>query len=160
MEKRHYSSAEQLSSSSVFSDTIIMSRNNPKVKQICALLKRPERERTGLALVEGLRLVTEALRYPQRVRQLIVAPELLRSQHGQALWKIRGKKGSPTPSFLYLIPNGLGVPEEPSFGSWGGRYEKASAYFGKQSPYGYTRYGPWRGRRDVHDQPGDCLALA
>ena len=77
MEKRHYSSAEQLSSSSVFSDTIIMSRNNPKVKQIRALLKRPERERTGLALVEGLRLVTEALRYPQRVRQLIVAPELL-----------------------------------------------------------------------------------
>lgn len=33
-----------------------------------------------------------------------------------------------TPSFLYLIPNGLGVPEEPSYGSWGGRYEKASAF--------------------------------
>lgn len=30
-----------------------------------------------------------------------------------------------TPSFLYLIPNGLGVPERPSYGSWGGRYEKA-----------------------------------
>lgn len=27
-----------------------------------------------------------------------------------------------TPTFLYLIQNGLGVPEEPSFGSWGGRY--------------------------------------
>src|SRR5271157_2389765 len=95
MEKRHYSSAEQLSSSSVFSDTIIMSRNNPKVKQIRALLKRPERERTGLALVEGLRLVTEALRYPQRVRQLIVAPELLRSQHGQALLEDQRQKGLP-----------------------------------------------------------------
>jgi Cellulose-binding Sde182, nucleoside hydrolase-like domain/Cellulose-binding protein Sde0182, C-terminal domain len=35
-----------------------------------------------------------------------------------------------TPSFLYLIPNGLGVPEEPSYGSWGGRYEKASAFGG------------------------------
>jgi hypothetical protein len=33
-----------------------------------------------------------------------------------------------TPSFLYLIPNGLGVPEEPSYGSWGGRYEKASGF--------------------------------
>ena len=33
-----------------------------------------------------------------------------------------------TPSFLYLIPNGLGVPEEPSYGSWGGRYEKASQF--------------------------------
>lgn len=31
-----------------------------------------------------------------------------------------------TPSFLYLIPNGLGVPEQPGYGSWGGRYEKAS----------------------------------
>jgi hypothetical protein len=35
-----------------------------------------------------------------------------------------------TPSFLYLIPNGLGVPEEPSYGSWGGRYEKASEFGG------------------------------
>ncbi len=30
-----------------------------------------------------------------------------------------------TPSFLYLIPNGLGVPERPDYGGWGGRYEKA-----------------------------------
>lgn len=28
-----------------------------------------------------------------------------------------------TPSFLYLIPNGLGDPEHPDWGSWGGRYE-------------------------------------
>lgn len=28
-----------------------------------------------------------------------------------------------TPSFLYLINNGLGSPENPNFGSWGGRYE-------------------------------------
>ncbi|KXS94605.1 hypothetical protein AC578_7050 [Pseudocercospora eumusae] len=27
-----------------------------------------------------------------------------------------------TPTFLYLIQNGLGSPEHPSFGSWGGRY--------------------------------------
>ncbi|KAL3457584.1 hypothetical protein BJX64DRAFT_15835 [Aspergillus heterothallicus] len=27
-----------------------------------------------------------------------------------------------TPAFLYLIQNGLGVLEEPSYGSWGGRY--------------------------------------
>ncbi|KAJ5890872.1 uncharacterized protein N7473_007100 [Penicillium subrubescens] len=27
-----------------------------------------------------------------------------------------------TPTFLYLIQNGLGVPERPEFGSWGGRY--------------------------------------
>ncbi len=28
-----------------------------------------------------------------------------------------------TPSFLYLIPNGLGISERPEWGSWGGRYE-------------------------------------
>ena len=28
-----------------------------------------------------------------------------------------------TPSFLYLINNGLGSPENPDWGSWGGRYE-------------------------------------
>lgn len=27
-----------------------------------------------------------------------------------------------TPSFLWLIPNGLNVPERPDFGGWGGRY--------------------------------------
>ncbi|CAO2649975.1 Nn.00g012670.m01.CDS01 [Neocucurbitaria sp. VM-36] len=29
-----------------------------------------------------------------------------------------------TPTFLYLIQNGLGVPECPDFGSWGGRYAR------------------------------------
>ncbi|KAL5118592.1 hypothetical protein ACEQ8H_003443 [Pleosporales sp. CAS-2024a] len=29
-----------------------------------------------------------------------------------------------TPSFLYLIQNGLGVPEYPDYGSWGGRYAR------------------------------------
>lgn len=28
-----------------------------------------------------------------------------------------------TPSFLYLVENGLGSPENPDWGSWGGRYE-------------------------------------
>jgi hypothetical protein len=28
-----------------------------------------------------------------------------------------------TPSFLYLVVNGLGNPEHPNWGSWGGRYE-------------------------------------
>jgi len=28
-----------------------------------------------------------------------------------------------SPSFMYLIPNGLSDPEHPDYGSWGGRYE-------------------------------------
>ncbi|CAI7610431.1 unnamed protein product [Penicillium bialowiezense] len=31
-----------------------------------------------------------------------------------------------TPTFLYLIQNGLGVPEQPDYGSWGGRYSKVN----------------------------------
>jgi hypothetical protein len=40
-----------------------------------------------------------------------------------------------TPSFLYLFPNGLGSPEHPNFGSWGGRYER---YTPRTQPWHYT----------------------
>lgn len=33
-----------------------------------------------------------------------------------------------TPSFFYLISNGLGDPEHPNWGSWGGRYELYQPY--------------------------------
>ena|SRR5438270_1138959 len=82
MAKQQHALTELQTSLSVFSDMIITSRNNPRIRQPRTLLKRPERERTGLALIEGLRLVIEALQYPDLVHQLIVAPELLKSQHG------------------------------------------------------------------------------
>jgi TrmH family RNA methyltransferase len=74
---------------------MIMSRHNPKVKQFRALLRRAERERTQLALIEGLRLVTEALRLPNVVRQIIVAPELLKNQRGRELVRVHAKQGVP-----------------------------------------------------------------
>ena len=82
-------------------DSIIMSRNNPKIKRIRALLKRSERDRTGLALIEGLRLVIEALRFPDCVRQVIVAPELLKNQHGQELIRVHSAKKCP---ILFVSP--------------------------------------------------------
>lgn len=36
--------------------------------------------------------------------------------------KVKGLKEGDTPSFLYLIPNGLNTPAEPSWGGWGGRF--------------------------------------
>ncbi len=39
--------------------------------------------------------------------------------HPQTKYLLEGD----TPTFLYLIPNGLGSPEHPNYGSWGGRYE-------------------------------------
>ncbi|GJC94940.1 cellulose-binding protein [Colletotrichum higginsianum] len=41
-----------------------------------------------------------------------------------------------TPTFLYLVQNGLGVPEEPLYGSWGGRYIPANV-----SPKGLSSRG-------------------
>ena len=36
-----------------------------------------------------------------------------------------GVKEGDTPSFLYLLPNGLSDPEEPSQGNWGGRFVRS-----------------------------------
>jgi hypothetical protein len=47
-----------------------------------------------------------------------------------------------TPSFLYLIPNGLGDPEHPDWGSWGGRYEKVSPLYGLYGNVTDTVTGP------------------
>jgi hypothetical protein len=43
----------------------------------------------------------------------------LGAQHPHTKFLMEGD----TPSFLYLIANGLGDPEHPDWGSWGGRYE-------------------------------------
>jgi len=43
----------------------------------------------------------------------------LGAQHPHTKYLLEGD----TPSFLYLIQNGLGNPERPDWGSWGGRYE-------------------------------------
>ncbi|KAH7123947.1 hypothetical protein B0J11DRAFT_615465 [Dendryphion nanum] len=42
-----------------------------------------------------------------------------------------------TPTFLYLIQNGLGVPEEPSWGSWGGRYVPINISSSRGFPRGH-----------------------
>ncbi|KAJ5326905.1 Protein of unknown function DUF1593 [Penicillium brevicompactum] len=45
-----------------------------------------------------------------------------------------------TPTFLYLIQNGLGVAERPEFGSWGGRYisTDVSGQYGRLGHYSDT----------------------
>jgi hypothetical protein len=68
-----------------------------------------------------------------------------------------------TPSFLYLIPNGLGEPEHPSWGSWGGRYGRVGPYLGLWSDttdqakgidgveYTNNQASIWRWRRDFQN---------
>lgn len=55
-----------------------------------------------------------------------------------------------TPSFLYLIPNGLGDPERPDWGGWGGRYMRAVPGMGLFSDVkdGFERDGKlWSGNQ-------------
>jgi len=53
------------------------------------------------------------------------------------------QKEGDTPEFLYLVPNGLNEPEQPTWGSWAGR-------FGKQDNAGEREYY-WPNVRDVID---------
>jgi hypothetical protein len=43
------------------------------------------------------------------------------------LGRVTGIKEGDTPSFLYLLPNGLGNPDDPTLGSWGGRCQRDNA---------------------------------
>lgn len=68
-----------------------------------------------------------------------------------------------TPSFLYLIPTGLGSPERPDWGSWGGRYGSVGPGLGLWSDtvdavkgadgaeYSSNQATVWRWRRDFQN---------
>jgi hypothetical protein len=45
---------------------------------------------------------------------------------GDPWGRVVGMKEGDTPSLLYLVANGLGEPEHPEWGSWGGRFRRAA----------------------------------
>jgi RNA methyltransferase, TrmH family len=64
----------------------ITSTGNNRVKWIRKLVRdRKERQESGVFYIEGLRIVTEAIQMGAAVDTLIVAPDLLESEHGQSL---------------------------------------------------------------------------
>lgn len=48
---------------------------------------------------------------------------------GDPWGRVKGVKEGDTPSFLYLVPNGLNNPEHPEWGGWGGRYTGNGKHF-------------------------------
>ncbi len=65
--------------------SLITSNQNPKVKYLRSLRRRKYRRREGRFLVEGIRIVEEALTCGAPVETLVVAPELLVSERARAL---------------------------------------------------------------------------
>jgi RNA methyltransferase, TrmH family len=64
---------------------MITSTSNSLIKTIRRLADRKERVKTGLFLVEGLRIVGEAVQLKADIRELIYSPDLLRSEFGNSI---------------------------------------------------------------------------
>lgn len=77
------------------SGTAITSTANPRVKQIRALRQRRERDRTGLAWVEGIRATVEALQAGAAIDTLVVAPGLLTSDFAREAVDTAVTRGIP-----------------------------------------------------------------
>jgi len=54
------------------------------------------------------------------------------------------QKEGDTPTFLYLIPTGMNDPEQPTWGSWAGRYGRNENYPGR-SYYWANQLDAWNG---------------
>lgn len=61
---------------------LITSTANTRIKKIRALRMRKERDESGLAFVEGIRAVVEAIEVEAPIDVLLICPALLRSQIG------------------------------------------------------------------------------
>lgn len=75
---------------------MITSRSNPRVVRARGLRRRADRDASGLCLVEGIRVVYEAERQRAAIEELVVAPDLLRSDLAWNLVQRIQSRGTPT----------------------------------------------------------------
>jgi len=74
--------------------TPLVSRSNPKIKQVRLLLaQRKERQATGLFVVEGIHPVGEAITARAKVEYLCYAPDLLGSEFAKRLVQEQEQQG-------------------------------------------------------------------
>ena len=63
---------------------------------------------------------------------------------GRLLGGVAGMKEGDTPSFLFLLDNGLNVPEHPEYGGWGGRFVRHGiAQYQDSCDQCGDEMGPW-----------------
>ena len=67
------------------STTVITSLSNTRIKTIRKLRNRKEREASGVAYIEGLKIIGEALEQGAAIQELIWCPDLLKSDFGRNL---------------------------------------------------------------------------
>jgi TrmH family RNA methyltransferase len=86
---------------------LITSRNHPALRRIRALHARTERDRTGHFLIEGIRLLAQAVQHRARFDTLIVAPALLQHAFARKLVRQIQRTGAPclevTPEVLHSV---------------------------------------------------------
>ena len=73
---------------------VLISRNNPRIKQIRALRQRKRRDEAGLFLVEGIRHIGEAIEAKAQIELLCYAPDLLTSAFAKELLEQQQAKGT------------------------------------------------------------------
>lgn len=75
---------------------MITSLSNPSIKAIRRLVRnRKARQEEGVFYLEGLRIVSEALKQNARIKTLIYSPDLLVSVYGQQLTRQAAEQGLP-----------------------------------------------------------------
>ncbi len=92
---------------------MITSAANERIKAIRKLHERKARQESGTFLIEGLRIVAEAVEQVAPVETLIVAPELLKSEFGWELVAAQRKKNVETLEVGVEVFRRLSVKEGP-----------------------------------------------
>ena len=86
---------------------LITSRNHPALRRLRALHARAERDRSGLFLIEGIRLLAQAVQHRARFDTLLVAPTLLHHTFAKKLVRQIQRTGIPfheiTPEVLHSV---------------------------------------------------------
>lgn len=92
---------------------VIASTRNPRVIEIRKLATRKWRNRTGLFLVEGIRLVTEAIQSRNKIESLIVVPELLTSKLARELLSSYSTNSIPKLELTAQVMETLSLRDHP-----------------------------------------------
>jgi RNA methyltransferase, TrmH family len=128
---------------------IITSTANEQIKSIRKLRERKYRQETNTFYIEGIRIVREAMALPQRIKTLIVAPDLLQSVTAEeALVEITGK-GVPLLEVSPEVFATFGLKENPQ-----GLAAVVKQTWGKLSKIKPAEMGLWVGLDSVAD-PGN-----